>query len=40
MIGESQQSRWTLLLRGLLTQQLLRYIKHVDLHIITTQKSQ
>jgi len=40
VIGESQQSRWHLLLRGSLTQQLVRSLKHVDLHIIATEKSQ
>ncbi len=39
VIGESQQSRWRLLLRGSLTQQLVRSLKHVDLHIIATEKS-
>ncbi|EGK90386.1 sensor histidine kinase KdpD [Microcoleus vaginatus PCC 9802] len=39
VIGESQQSRWNLLLRGSLTQQLVRSLKHVDLHIIATEKS-
>jgi len=39
VIGESQQSRWKLLLRGSLTQQLVRSLKHVDLHIIATDKS-
>ncbi|MEG4454000.1 universal stress protein [Microcoleus sp. N9_A1] len=39
VIGESQQSRWTLLLRGSLTQHLVRSLKHVDLHIIATDKS-
>jgi two-component system, OmpR family, sensor histidine kinase KdpD len=39
VIGESQQSRWKLLLRGSLTQQLVRSLKHVDLHIISTEKS-
>ncbi|MEG4445875.1 universal stress protein [Microcoleus sp. AT9_B5] len=39
VIGESQQSRWKLLLRGSLTQQLVRSLKHVDLHIIATEKS-
>jgi two-component system sensor histidine kinase KdpD len=38
-IGESQQSRWKLLLRGSLTQQLVRSLKHVDLHIIATETS-
>jgi len=39
VIGESQQSRWKLLLRGSLTQQLVRSLKNVDLHIIATEKS-
>ena len=39
VIGESQQSRWNLLLRGSLTQQLVRSLKHVDLHIIATETS-
>ena len=38
-IGESQQSRWKLLLRGSLTQQLVRSLKQVDLHIIATETS-
>jgi two-component system sensor histidine kinase KdpD len=38
-IGESQHSRWKLPLRGSLTQQLVRSLKHVDLHIIATEKS-
>jgi two-component system, OmpR family, sensor histidine kinase KdpD len=38
VIGESQKSRWQLLLRGSLTQQLVRSLKHVDLHIIATEK--
>ena len=39
VIGESQQSRWRLLLRGSLTQQLVRSLKNVDLHIIATETS-
>ena len=39
VIGESQQSRWKLLLRGSLTQQLVRSLKHVDLHIMATETS-
>ena len=39
VICESQQSRWKLLLRGSLTQQLVRSLKHVDLHIIATETS-
>jgi two-component system, OmpR family, sensor histidine kinase KdpD len=38
VIGESHHSRWKLLLRGSLTQQLVRSLKHVDLHIISTEK--
>ncbi|MBV8883046.1 MAG: universal stress protein [Chroococcidiopsidaceae cyanobacterium CP_BM_RX_35] len=38
VIGESQKSRWKLLLRGSLTQQLVRLLKNVDLHIIATEK--
>jgi len=37
-IGESQKSRWRLLLRGSLTQQLVRLLRNVDLHIIATEK--
>jgi two-component system, OmpR family, sensor histidine kinase KdpD len=37
VIGESHHSRWKLLLRGSLTQQLVRSLKHVDLHIIGTE---
>lgn len=36
VIGESQQSRWQLLLRGSLTQKLMRSLRHIDLHIIAT----
>lgn len=39
VIGESHHSRWELLLRGSLTQQLVRLLKHVDLHIIATEKN-
>ncbi|PSB50834.1 histidine kinase [filamentous cyanobacterium Phorm 6] len=39
VIGESQKSRWQLLWRGSLTQQLVRSLKNVDLHIIATDKS-
>jgi two-component system sensor histidine kinase KdpD len=38
VIGESQHSRWKILLRGSLTQKLVRLLKHVDLHIIATEK--
>ncbi|MGH2413100.1 MAG: universal stress protein [Microcystaceae cyanobacterium] len=38
VIGESQRSRWKLLLSGSLTNQLLRALKHIDIHIIATGK--
>jgi two-component system, OmpR family, sensor histidine kinase KdpD len=38
VIGESQQSRWKILLRGSLTQQLLKSLKDIDIHIIATGK--
>ncbi len=38
VFGESQRSRWKLLLRGSLTQQLVRLLKDIDLHIIATDK--
>lgn len=38
VIGESQRSRWKMLFEGSLTQKLVRLLKHVDLHIIATQK--
>lgn len=38
VIGESQHSRWKILLRGSLTQKLVRLLKNVDLHIIATEK--
>lgn len=39
VIGESQRSRWKILLKGSLTQALVRLLKHVDLHIISTEKT-
>ena len=39
VICESQQSRWKLLLRGSLSHQLVRSLKHVDLHIMATETS-
>lgn len=39
VIGESQRSRWRLMLRGSLTHQLLRSLKDIDIHIIATDKS-
>ena len=38
VIGESQRSRWKMLLDGSLTQKLVRLLKNVDLHIIATEK--
>ncbi|MDX2240050.1 MAG: sensor histidine kinase KdpD [Leptolyngbyaceae cyanobacterium bins.302] len=38
VIGESQRSRWKLMLRGSLTHQLLRSLKNIDVHIISTDK--
>lgn len=38
IIGQSQKSRWDLLLRGSLVQQLVRYLKGIDLHVIATEK--
>ncbi len=37
-IGESQRSRWQILLKGSLTQKLVKLLKNVDLHIIATDK--
>ncbi|MGQ9871684.1 universal stress protein [Leptodesmis sp.] len=39
IIGQSQRSRWELLLRGSLTHQLLRSLKNIDIHIIATDKA-
>lgn len=38
VIGESKHSRWKLLFKGSLTQQLVRLLKNIDLHIIATEK--
>lgn len=38
VIGESQRSRWKILLQGSLTQKLLRSLKSIDIHIIATSK--
>jgi two-component system sensor histidine kinase KdpD len=40
VIGESQQSRWKQMIKGSLTQRLMRRIrdKNIDLHIIATEK--
>jgi len=39
VVGESQRSRWKLMLRGSLTHKLLRSLKNIDVHIIATDKS-
>lgn len=38
VIGESQRSRWKLLLLGSLTHKLMRSFKNIDVHIIATEK--
>ncbi|NEQ28920.1 MAG: universal stress protein, partial [Microcoleus sp. SIO2G3] len=38
VIGESQRSRWKALLKGSLTQQLLKSLENIDVHIIATEK--
>jgi two-component system, OmpR family, sensor histidine kinase KdpD len=38
VMGESQKSRWQIFLKGSLTQQILRLLKNVDIHIISTSK--
>jgi two-component system, OmpR family, sensor histidine kinase KdpD len=39
VMGESQKSRWQIFWKGSLTQQMLRLLKNVDIHIISTGKS-
>jgi two-component system sensor histidine kinase KdpD len=39
VLGETRRSRWELLLRGSLAQQLMGLVKHIDLHIIATDKT-
>ncbi|MBD2344945.1 universal stress protein [Anabaena subtropica] len=39
VIGESQRSRWQILVKGSLTQKLVRLLKNIDLHIIATEKT-
>ncbi|WP_310488957.1 sensor histidine kinase KdpD [Chamaesiphon sp. VAR_69_metabat_338] len=39
VMGESQKSRWQMFWKGSLTQQILRVLKNVDIHIISTSKS-
>jgi two-component system sensor histidine kinase KdpD len=36
VVGESQKSYWQILFKGSLTQKLLRLLKNVDIHIIST----
>jgi two-component system, OmpR family, sensor histidine kinase KdpD len=38
VMGESQKSRWKIFWKGSLTQQILRLLKNVDIHIISTTK--
>jgi two-component system, OmpR family, sensor histidine kinase KdpD len=38
VVGESQKSRWQIFLKGSFTQQILRLLKNVDIHIISTNK--
>jgi two-component system, OmpR family, sensor histidine kinase KdpD len=40
VIGESQKSLWQILWHGSLVQKILRLLKNVDIHIISTGKSQ
>jgi two-component system, OmpR family, sensor histidine kinase KdpD len=39
VLGETRQSRWKLLFKGSLSQQLIRSLRDIDLHIIATDKS-
>ncbi len=39
VMGESQKSRWQILFKGSLTQRILRSLKNVDIHIISTSKA-
>jgi two-component system sensor histidine kinase KdpD len=39
VMGESQKSRWQILFKGSLTQRILRSLKNVDIHIISTTKT-
>lgn len=38
VMGESQKSRWQIFFKGSLTQRILRLLKNVDIHIISTSK--
>jgi two-component system sensor histidine kinase KdpD len=40
VIGENQRSFWKVLFRGSLTQQLLKSLKNIDIHIIATEKTE
>jgi two-component system, OmpR family, sensor histidine kinase KdpD len=40
VMGESQKSRWQILFKGSLTQQILRLLKNIDIHIISKSKHQ
>lgn len=39
VVGATQQSRWKLLLRGSFIEKLVRSLKHIDLHVIATEKT-
>ena len=39
VIGATQQSPWKLLLRGSFIEKLVRSLKHIDLHVIATEKT-
>ena len=39
VIGESQRSRWQILLKGSLTQKLVRLLKNIDIHIIASENT-
>ncbi len=39
VMGESQKSRWQTFWKGSLTQQILRLLKNVDIHIISTSRA-
>jgi two-component system, OmpR family, sensor histidine kinase KdpD len=38
VLGQSQKSRWELFWRGSLVQQLVSYLKDIDLHVIATER--
>lgn len=39
VIGATQQSRWKLLIKGSFIEKLVRSLKHIDLHVIATDKT-